>query len=202
MKRFLVLFVLGIPLSGNAEVKIQEYPVPPGHRVHDVWADAAPGGPVWISAQGSGNLGILDPKSGKIDFVPLGSGSSPHGVVAAADGAPWLTDGGQNAIVRVDPKTRAVKVWKLPEGSGYANLNTAIFDKTGIHWFTGQSGIYGSLDPRSGEMRVFEAPRGRGPYGICTTPAGEVWWCSLAGSKRSIAWAAHSAAHTLSVSST
>ena len=27
-----------------------------------------------------------------------------------------------------------------------------------------------------------EAPRGRGPYGICTTPAGDVWWCSLAGS--------------------
>ncbi len=24
--------------------------------------------------------------------------------------------------------------------------------------------------------------RGRGPYGICATPAGEVWWCSLAGS--------------------
>lgn len=27
-----------------------------------------------------------------------------------------------------------------------------------------------------------EAPRGRGPYGICGTPSGEVWWCSLAGS--------------------
>jgi len=27
-----------------------------------------------------------------------------------------------------------------------------------------------------------DAPRGRGPYGICTTPSGDVWWCSLAGS--------------------
>ena len=27
-----------------------------------------------------------------------------------------------------------------------------------------------------------EAPRGRGPYGICATPAGDIWWCSLAGS--------------------
>jgi virginiamycin B lyase len=150
--------------------------------VHDVWADRASGGPVWISAQGSGNLGILDPKSGKIDFVPLGPGSSPHGVVAAEDGAPWLTDGGQNAIVRVDPKTRAVKRWKLPEGSGYANLNTAIFDKAGIHWFTGQSGIYGRLDPRSGEMKLFDAPRGRGPYGIHATPDGTVYYASLAGS--------------------
>lgn len=182
MKHALAFLLLIVPLCGIAQVKVQEYPVPPGHRVHDVWADPAPGGPVWISAQGSGHLGILDPSSGKIAFVPLGPGSSPHGVIAAADGAPWLTDGGQNAIVRVDPRTRAVKVWKLPEGAGYANLNTAIFDGKGVHWFTGQSGIYGSLDPRSGEMRVFDAPRGRGPYGIHATPDGTVYYASLAGS--------------------
>jgi virginiamycin B lyase len=114
--------------------------------------------------------------------VPLGRGSAPHGVIAGADGAPWLTDGGQNAIVRVDPKTRAVKVWPLPEGTGYANLNTAIFDRKGVHWFTGQSGIYGRLDPASGEMKVFDAPKGRGPYGIHATPDGTVFFASLAGS--------------------
>jgi virginiamycin B lyase len=31
-------------------------------------------------------------------------------------------------------------------------------------------------------MRTAEAPRGRGPYGICATPAGDVWFVSLAGS--------------------
>ena len=165
-----------------AQVSVQEYPIPRGHRVHDVWADAAPGGPVWFSAQGSGNLGILDPKSGKVEFVALGRGSSPHGVIAGEDGAPWLTDGGQNAIVRVDPKTRAVKVWPLPEGTGYANLNTAIFDRKGVHWFTGQSGFYGRLDPKTGEMKVFESPQGRGPYGIHVTPDGVVYYASLAGS--------------------
>jgi virginiamycin B lyase len=181
--RALPLFAAALlPLALHAQVRVQEYPVPPGHRVHDVWADPAPDGPVWISAQGSGHLGILDPKSGKIEFVPLGPGSSPHGVVADRDGAPWLTDGGQNAIVRVDPKTRAVKAWKLPEATGYTNLNTAIFDAKGIHWFTGQSGIYGSLDPRTGEMRIFDAPRGRGPYGIHATPDGTVYYASLAGS--------------------
>lgn len=177
----LALWALGA-VPALAQVSVQEYPVPPGHRVHDVWADATPGGPVWISAQGSGHLGILDPKSGKLEFVPLGSGSSPHGVIAAKDGAPWLTDGGQNAIVRVDPKTRAVRVWKLPEGSGYTNLNTAIFDGKGVHWFTGQSGIYGRLDPQTGDMKIFDAPRGRGPYGIHATPDGTVYYTSLAGS--------------------
>jgi len=175
-----VLFLLAFPVT--AQVRVQEYPIPSGHRVHDVWADKNSDGPVWFSAQGSGHLGILDPKSGKVEFVKLGSGSSPHGVVAGDDGAPFLTDGGQNAIVRVDPKTRAVKVWPLPADSGYTNLNTAIFDKKGVHWFTGQSGIYGRLDPRSGKMEVFESPKGRGTYGIHVTPDGSVYYASLAGS--------------------
>src|SRR3954463_16313102 len=89
--------------SASAQVSMQEYTVPRGHGIHDVWADAAPNGPVWISAQGSGHLGILDPQSGKIDFVALAegrnSGSAPHGVVAGPDGSPWLADGGQNAMV-------------------------------------------------------------------------------------------------------
>ena len=41
--------------------------------------------------------------------------------------------------------------------------------------------MYGRLDPSSGEMQVFTAPRGAGPYGITTTPAGEVFYVSLAG---------------------
>jgi len=115
-------------------------------------------------------------------MIPLGARSSPHGVILDAEGAPWLTDGGQNAIVRVDPKTRAVKAWALPESTGYANLNTAIFDKSGVHWFTGQSGYYGRLDPKTGDLKVFDAPGGRGPYGIHATPEGTVYYASLAGS--------------------
>jgi virginiamycin B lyase len=178
----LPLALLFVPAIACAQVTVQEFTIPRGHGVHDVWADASPDGPVWFSAQGSGHLGILDPKSGKVEFVPLGKGSAPHGVVAGPDGAPWLTDGGQNAIVRVDPGTRAVKAWKLPESAGYANLNTAIFDRKGVHWFTGQSGVYGRLDPRSGDLSVFKAPKGRGPYGIHVTPEGAVYYASLAGS--------------------
>lgn len=168
--------------AAGAQVTVQEYPLPARVGAHDVWADPAPGGPVWFSAQRSGHLGRLDPKNGKVELIPLGSGSSPHGVILDATGAPWLTDSGQNAIVRVDPKTRAVKSWPLPADTGYANLNTAIFDKAGIHWFTGQSGYYGRLDPRSGDLKVFEAPKGRGPYGIHATPDGTVYYASLAGS--------------------
>jgi len=169
---------------GSAETRaapaVREYPVPAGSRPHDV-APARDGG-VWYTAQGSGELGWLDPKTGATRHIALGSGSAPHGVIVGPDGAPWITDGGLNAIVRVDPKTRRVRRFPLPASSGYANLNTAVFDRRGILWFTGQSGIYGRLDPHVGKMRIFKAPKGTGPYGITATPAGDVYFASLAGS--------------------
>jgi virginiamycin B lyase len=84
--------------------------------------------------------------------------------------------------VRVDPETEEVQVYSLPAETGYTNLNTAAFDDEGVLWFTGQSGIYGRLDPGTGEIEVFPAPRGRGPYGIARTPAGAIYYVSLANS--------------------
>ena len=161
-------------------VTLREYPVPAGSHPHDV-APARDGG-VWYTAQGSGELGWLDPRTGRTRHTPLGAGSAPHGVVVGPDGAPWITDSGLNAIVRVDPRTRAVKTYPLPASAADANLNTAVFDRAGVLWFTGQNGFYGRLDPRSGRLRVWRAPGGRGPYGIAVTPRGDVYYASLAGS--------------------
>jgi virginiamycin B lyase len=166
--------------SPTAAPTIQEFNVPAGSRPHDV--APAPDGTVWYTAQRRGELGRLDPGTGETHHIPLGQGSAPHGVIVGPDGAAWVTDGGLNAIVRVDPVTEAVKVYPLPEGSGYANLNTATFDNQGVLWYTGQSGVYGRLDLGVGQVELFPAPGGRGPYGIATTPGGEVYYASLAGS--------------------
>ncbi|MBW7883886.1 MAG: lyase [Caldilineaceae bacterium] len=147
---------------------------------HDV--APAPDGSVWWTAQGAEALGRLDPGSGTSRLIPLGAGSRPHGVIVGPDGGAWVTDGGLNAIVRVDPDSEAVDVYPLPADRPNANLNTAAFDGNGVLWFTGQNGIYGRLDPASGEMEVFDAPRGRGPYGITATPGGGIYYASLAGS--------------------
>jgi virginiamycin B lyase len=159
---------------------VQTFPVPGGSGPHDV-APAVDGG-VWYTAQGSGELGWLDPDDGSVREVPLGAGSAPHGVIVGPDGAPWITDGGLNAIVRVDPATDEVTRYPLPASAPNANLNTAAFDGDGMLWFTGQTGYYGRLDPESGEVSVFNAPRGMGPYGITSTPDGEIYYSSLAGS--------------------
>lgn len=171
----------GETATGTASAPtIQEYPVPAGSHPHDV-APAADG-TVWYTAQRAGALGRLDPRSGETRHIPLGSGSAPHGVIVGPDGAAWVTDGGLNAIVRVDPGSEEATPFPLPRGAGNANLNTAAFDEGGVLWFTGQSGVYGRLDPDEGRVEVFDAPRGRGPYGITTTPEGAVYYASLAGS--------------------
>jgi virginiamycin B lyase len=166
-------------MSPRARPSFREYPVPAGAHPHDV--APAPDGRIWYTAQGSGELGVLDPDTRRTRQVPLGPGSAPHGVIIGPDGAPWITDGGLNAVVRVDPESLEVSRFALP-GSGYANLNTAAVDGDGVLWFTGQSGIHGRLDPGTGRVRVFDAPRGEGPYGIAATPSGTVWLASLAGS--------------------
>ncbi len=158
---------------------IKEYEVPEGSRPHDV--AVTPDGIVWYTAQGSGELGRLDPASGKVTEVALGAGARPHGVIVGPDGAPWITDGGLNAIVRVDPATSAVRTFPLPADRPSSNLNTAVFHPDGTLWFTGQAGIYGRLRPATGAIEVFDAPRGAGPYGITVTPGGDIYYASLAG---------------------
>jgi streptogramin lyase len=107
-----------------------------GSHPHDVAAAPRPGGPVYYTAQTTGKLGILDPKSGKYEEIPLGANSAPYGVIVGHVGAPWVTDSGQNAIVRVDPKTRAVRLWAA-EGCRVCESQHVDFRSEGsrlVHW--------------------------------------------------------------------
>jgi virginiamycin B lyase len=160
--------------------KVQEYAVPSGSGPHDV-APAADGG-VWYTAQRSGKLGWLDPKTGKTEEIDLGRASGPHGVIVGPDGAAWVTVMGRNTIVRVDPKTHAVTSYALPAGLPAAGVHTAVFDTAGKLWFTGNNGYYGRLDPSTGKVELWPAPGGAGPYGITATPDGHIYYASLQGS--------------------
>lgn len=163
------------------QASVSYFSVAPGAHPHDVAATPQAAGPVYYTAQATGKLGILDPASGKTIELDLGKGSAPHGVIVGPDRAAWVTDGGQNAILRIDAQTHAITRFVLPASAPDANLNTLAFDRRGRVWFTGQSGYYGRVDPASGRVEVFRAPRGAGPYGMTTTPAGDVYYASLAG---------------------
>lgn len=173
---------LAAPAARAQAGKMQSWKLATSRRtgIHDL-APASDGG-VWFSAQASGHLGWFDPASGRTELISLGSGSSPHGVIQGPDKAAWLTDGGQNAIVRVGWPDRKITAFRLPQGTPYINLNTCAFDGDGDLWFTGQGGYLGKVAVKAGTVTVKDTPRGRGAYGICSTPSGDIWWCSLANS--------------------
>jgi hypothetical protein len=52
--------------------------------------------------------------------------SAPHGVIVGPDGAAWVTDGGLNAILRVDPEMEQVQdiptwPWSTATVSGFVS---------------------------------------------------------------------------------
>ncbi|WP_254934683.1 hydrolase [Cyanobium sp. WAJ14-Wanaka] len=161
--------------------KVSIFTTPAGIGTRDVAPD--PDGSVWFNGQWSGTVGHLNPVSKTVTLYPLGEGSHPHGIVLGPDGGLWICDE-SNAIRRFDRNTHEIKTYKLPkfpESMGYGNLNTPTFDKDGILWFTAQNGYHGRLDPKTGENKIYKSPGGFGPYGITTTPNGEVWYTNLAG---------------------
>ncbi|HLW47796.1 MAG TPA: lyase [bacterium] len=177
-----LLVLLGAAGGGvqSAPPPLREYAVPMGSHPHDV--APARDGTVWYTAQTAGELGRLDPATGKIQHVKLGEGSAPHGVIIGPDGAVWVTDGGLDAIVHVSADGGSIKRFPLPAGRPHNDLNTAAFDKHGVLWFTGQAGIYGRVTLSTGRVEIWDAPGGPGPYGMTVTPAGGIYFASLAGS--------------------
>ena len=169
---------LGFAAGALANDRVSYFPVTPGAGPHDV--AVGPDGTVWYSGQRNGTLGMVDPSTGKVTSIPIGAGSSPHGVIVGPDGSPWLTDGGLNANVRYDLKTKKFDYYALPPKMPHANLNTGVFDQDGIYWFTGQNGVHGYVNPKTGKHETWKSPR-RGTYGITVTPSNEVWYVALAG---------------------
>ncbi|WP_230425598.1 NHL repeat-containing protein [Spartinivicinus ruber] len=84
---FFLQLLLGTGFSlAYAGFTIKEYALPSGSRPHDV-APAIDGG-VWYTAQRKSALGYLNPDNGQVEHIPLGEGSTPHGVIVGPDGAP------------------------------------------------------------------------------------------------------------------
>lgn len=173
----LVLLVASATAARSFLVEVHE--LPEGTQPYSVVAQTF--GRVWYTAQGTGTLGIIDPAMGEVEHIELGANSVPKTVLEGPDGNPWIVDSGLNAIVRVQPTLQEVEIWPLPEERANAGLTAAVFDADGLLWFTGQGGIYGRFDPRTGDMAVFDAPGGQGPYGITVTPDGDIYYASPGG---------------------
>src|SRR2546430_1092080 len=149
----LLLAVL-LPLAAPAlaQVSVQEYAIPRGHYAHDVWADAAPGGPVWFSAQ-RGADGIHATPQGVVYYASL---AGSH--IARIDAA-------SGAATVIEPPTRrqgARRVWSDSKGSLWV-----------AEWNSGNLSRY---EPSTGKWSQWKAP-GASPhvYAVYVDETDKVW---------------------------
>src|SRR5262245_62158778 len=92
MKRFVLAAALALAVPQLAAATDSRYTIfklPEGNYPHDV--SPGPNGTIFYADQRAGGIGIVDPKTGKVEKVPFGDGSKPHGVITGPDGKAWLT---------------------------------------------------------------------------------------------------------------
>ena len=131
----------------------------------------------------SGELGRLDPATGETRHIPLGERSAPHGVIVGPDGAPWITDGGLNAIVRVDPATEQVRPLPLPadragrqpQHSGLRQARRAVVHRP-------EPASTARLIPQPARSRSSTRRAAAGPTASLPRPMARSTYASLAGS--------------------
>ena len=155
--------------GGGHAFEVREYAVPAGSHPHDV-APARDGG-VWYTEQAAGALGLARPEDGAVAARSarrgLGAarrdrrarrGSVGHRRGTERDRARRPADAGAFAASR-SRRTGG----RQPEHGDLRRARRAL-----VH---GAERRLRPARPEGGAVRVFDAPRGPGPYGITTTPA-------------------------------
>ena len=159
--------------------RVKYYPVAAGMGSRDI--APAPDGTIWFCGQRNGMLGRLDPRDGSFKLVDLGKGAAPHGVLIGPDGAPWVTEGGQNAIAASIPGIIVSPCFACPKRKPTPTSTLPCSTEAEFAGLLASPASMAGSTLKSADMRVFKAPRGHGPYGITVTPKGDVWYASLAG---------------------
>src|SRR5207253_2367575 len=111
---------------------------------------------------------------------PCGSATLPAGRCAMPK-LRWVLAILFATLLAAPSGAQQVKTYAVPKG---AHPHDVAADPRpgGPVWYTAQQqGALGRPDPATGAVQVWDAPRGRGTYGIAVTPSGDIWYASLAG---------------------
>jgi virginiamycin B lyase len=134
-------------------------------------------GILWFTVQVGNFVGRLDPKSGKIELktVPT-TNAHPYGIQMNGHGVPFFCEFFSNKLASIDRETMAIREYALPPSVRPRRIAVDAEDR--VYFTDYESGHLGRLDPKSGEVRLWDSPGGAGanPYGIVITPDGKVWY--------------------------
>jgi virginiamycin B lyase len=99
---------------------------------------AAPDGTLWVTLFGNGKLLHFDPAAGKaIKYyeLPAGPRGGPYAVSVDGSGIVWTNEINTDTVVRLDPKSGAMRTVKLP--STNVGIRKMIVDAQGRLWYMG-----------------------------------------------------------------
>ena len=120
--------------------------------------------------------------TGASQEIALGDGSAPHGVIVGPDGAPGSPTAARTPSCASTRDQRGQSLTRCRPTTRLANLNTAVFDNEGQFWFTGQSGVYGRLEPASRRDAGLRRAARHRPLRRHGDARRRVYFASLAGS--------------------
>ena len=120
---------------------------------------------VWVFDGSNNRLVEYDPQANSFTSYPMPADKARVGANTIRfhpNGTVWFTGIASNQVVRVDPKTKEVKLWMVPSG---VRLNTSVnpygmaIDPSGMIWFAERrTDKMAKVEPRTGEITEFDIP--------------------------------------------
>jgi virginiamycin B lyase len=178
------------PLLDRSAV-ITEFLLPePQDLPHDVALDDS--GRVVITGMMTHRMYVLDPATESLRIVPIPvPRANPRAVEIDGDGAWWVLLGAPRQLARYAPEREEWRTFDI----GVYPHSTALARDGGV-WFDGHftrdPEVLGRVDPGSGAVRTFAAPKhptlgdvpgGPIPYELRAAPDGRIWMSELQGNR-------------------
>jgi virginiamycin B lyase len=186
------------PKGKATRVIITEYDLPrPETLPHDAAADSA--GMIWFSDFGSHQLGMLDPKTGKVvEYpIPITKPGAPVGsldLVFDKQGNIWLGTMYQGSLAKFDPKTQKFQTWGSPKFQERDEARIAMVmpinnGVDGVVWIGGdneyrvdiKTGEWQAIDYDEGQSKDSPIVRGLSAYGVASDSKNNFYGLNLNG---------------------
>ena len=168
---------LSIPGSSQSARKQDSLPVAP----NDIALDAH--GNVWFTELNADAVGMLDPRSGKLQHFPITPARTiqkynPYGLTIDNRGFIWFTTANTNLLAKLDPDSKKIQLFAVPDSS--VELMETTSDPSGMIWVTTfNKGRLYRFDPIHHTFTAFaivEAEATASPlYGIAITGDRSIW---------------------------
>ena len=156
---------------------ITEYALPYTVAASPTCVGLGKDGNVWFWDDFSELLGRITP-AGTITEFPFPSSASINAIASGPDGNLWMTDIGDNAILKASTSGQLLATYAIP--STNSEPQGIVAGPDGNVWFTEfASGKIARITP-SGTIAEFTLPTaGAGPFSIVAGPDGRMWFAEM-----------------------